>query len=88
MGISPRTLQRQLQVEGICFRQMIAETRFRAAIALLSRTDISIAEVAGRLGYSTPSGFSRAFATWAGCTPRAFRGAARLATYLARNGQK
>lgn len=87
IGVSPRTLQRQLQREGLQFRCLVEDSRFRTAAALLSGSETSIADIARRLGYSTPSGFSRAFAKWAGCTPRGFRRSARAGTDLARNGQ-
>jgi len=87
IGVSPRTLQRQLQRERMQFRCLVEDSRFRTAAALLSGSETSIADIARRLGYSTPSGFSRAFAKWAGCTPRAFRRSSRAGTDLAQNGQ-
>ena len=73
LGTSPRTLQRRLNQCGICFWTLVEQSRFEIAAALLRDTDLQIQEIATRLGYSTPGGFSRAFARWAGCSPSAFR---------------
>jgi AraC-like DNA-binding protein len=47
------------------------------ARVLLCMTDLDVQDISDRLGYSTPSGFSRAFASWAGCSPQSFRKAAK-----------
>lgn len=73
LNTSPRTLQRRLSTQGVQFRDLVVETRLGIAGALLRETDLSIQEIAGRLGYSTPGGFARAFGRWAGQTPSAFR---------------
>jgi AraC-like DNA-binding protein len=70
---SPRTLQRRLNQRGICFLALVEESRFEIAGALLRRTDLKVHEIASSIGYSTPSAFTRAFTTWAGCSPSAFR---------------
>ncbi|MFX0547130.1 helix-turn-helix domain-containing protein [Roseovarius sp. S1116L3] len=72
-GISPRTLQRRLNQRGIGFWTMVEQSRFEIAGALLHQTDLQVQEIAAKLGYSTPGGFSRAFTRWAGCSPSAFR---------------
>lgn len=73
LGTSPRTLQRRLNQCGICFWTLVEQSRFEIAVALLRDTDLQIQEIATRLGYSTPGGFSRAFTRWAGCSPSVFR---------------
>lgn len=73
LGISSRTLQRRLHERGISFWRMVDECRFRIAAALLRETDLSVQEIAARVGYSTPGSFARAFSRWAGQPPRAFR---------------
>jgi AraC-like DNA-binding protein len=73
LGISSRTLQRRLHERGISFWTMVDECRFRIAGALLRDTDLSVQEIAARVGYSTPGSFARAFSRWAGQPPRAFR---------------
>jgi AraC-like DNA-binding protein len=54
---------------------MVEQSRFEIAAALLRDTDLKVQEIATRLGYSSPGGFSRAFARWAGCAPSVFRDA-------------
>jgi AraC-like DNA-binding protein len=76
LGTSPRTLQRRLCDRGTCFWTIVEESRFEIAAALLRGTRLSVQEIGTRLGYGTPSAFSRAFVKWAGMPPRAFRLAA------------
>ena len=73
LSTSPRTLQRRLRDRGIRFQTIVDETRLGLARALLSETNLDIQEIAARLGYGTPGAFSRAFARWIGCSPRAYR---------------
>jgi AraC-like DNA-binding protein len=90
LGTSPRTLQRNLTKSGISFWALVEQSRFEIAIALLCDTDLKVQEIATRLGYSSPGGFSRAFARWAGCSPSDFRNTPAERRYgsMARNGQK
>ncbi|WP_223428639.1 helix-turn-helix domain-containing protein [Tateyamaria pelophila] len=91
LGTSPRTLQRRLTEQGISFWTLVEQSRFEIAGALLRETDLKVQEIATRLGYNSPSGFSRAFARWAGCSPKVFRGAPverHEETRMARTGQK
>ena len=74
---STRTLKRRLQQEGTTFRDLLSEARNRHACELLARTDLSIEEIADRLGYENPANFSRAFARAAGRTPTQHRAAAK-----------
>lgn len=73
LGISSRTLQRRLHERGMSFWTMVDECRFRIAGALLRETDLSVQEIAARVGYSTAGAFARAFSRWAGQPPRTFR---------------
>lgn len=73
LGTSPRTLQRRLRERDIQFGKIVEETRLGIAGALLRETDLSVQEIAIRVGYSTPGGFARAFRSWAGLAPRAYR---------------
>jgi len=88
LGISPRTLQRRLTQSGITFWAMVEQSRFEIAGALLRDTDLKVQEIATRLGYSSPGGFSRAFARWAGCSPSSFRAAPAGAHHGTQNGAK
>jgi AraC-like DNA-binding protein len=73
LGTSPRTLQRRLKQRGTTFWTLVAQCRFEIASALLRDTDLPVQAIARQVGYSTPGAFARAFANWAGQSPRAFR---------------
>ena len=88
LGTSPRTLQRRLNRRELCFWALVEQSRFEIAGALLRDTDLKVQEIAIRLGYSSPGGFSRAFARWAGCSPSAFRSAPAEPRNGTRNGAK
>jgi AraC-like DNA-binding protein len=88
LGISSRTLQRRLKKRGISFWALVEQSRFEIAAALLCDTDLKIQEIAIRLGYSSPNGFSRAFARGAGYSPSAFRGHSARPHRVRHNGAK
>lgn len=73
MCMSPRTLKRRLRAHGVRFRQLLDGARFREAARLLEHSDLTVEQIALRLGYSSPANFSRAFRRWAGHPPGAFR---------------
>lgn len=76
--LSTRSLKRHLQVSGTSFLRLLSETRTRDACDLLARTDLSVQDIATRLGYENPANFSRAFAQVAGKTPSAYRAETRV----------
>lgn len=55
------------------FRSLIHELRTKEAKRLLRETDLNVAEIAFKLGYTTPSHFNREFKSREGMTPTAFR---------------
>lgn len=73
MGMSHRTLRRQLDSEGTSFQDLTELCRRNIGHALLVRTDMPMIEIALRLGYSDHTAFSRAFARWFGASPRELR---------------
>lgn len=73
MGMSARNLERRLSEAGVSFRGLRASERHRLAVRYLRETDLSVAEVAHRLGYASASELHRAFRAWTGMTPRQFR---------------
>ncbi len=77
LGVSPRTLQRRLNDEGVTFRQLVKATRHRLARHYLTNTLLSYREISFLLGFDEPSSFFRAFHDWSGQTPDSFRNAAR-----------
>lgn len=74
LGLSSRTLRRRLAAEGQSFQGLLDLCRMQSAVLdLRTRDNISLSEMAIKLGYTEHSTFSRAFARWAGVPPRAFR---------------
>lgn len=73
LGLSERTLQRQLDAAGVSFRALRAERLRERAEQLLADPSRSIEQVAELLGYDTRAGFDRAFRIWTGTTPAGFR---------------
>jgi AraC-like DNA-binding protein len=69
LGVSTRTMQRQLRDEGTSFAGLLDALRREMAGAYLDR-GLPIAEVAALLGYSDVSAFHHAFRRWTGSTPR------------------
>jgi AraC-like DNA-binding protein len=76
LGVSARTLQRQLRQQGTSFAAVLTALRREMAPSLLRDGQNGVAEVAFLLGYEDPSAFRRAFQRWFGRSPRSFRSAA------------
>ncbi|MDP2227296.1 MAG: AraC family transcriptional regulator [Moraxellaceae bacterium] len=74
-GITARTLRRRLASEGTDYETLVSEVRRLLAEELLKTTDLSIEDIAERLGYSEQSCFTRAFRRWSGQSPRQYRAA-------------
>src|SRR5262245_22383266 len=73
LGVSARTLQRQLREEATSFETVLTELRKEMAPSLLRDGRLAVSEVAFLLGYEDPSAFQRAFRRWFGRSPRDFR---------------
>ena len=68
--LSTRQLNRVLrQLYGMSFRQLVIDIRMSQAVQLLSTTELSIAEVAYKVGYTSVSGFYEAFQKHYGIPP-------------------
>ena len=68
LGISSRTLQRNLNAEGTKFNQELQNVQKLLALSYLEKPEISTDEIAYLVGYSETSSFSRAFKKWTGMT--------------------
>lgn len=79
LHLSPRTLRRRLAAEHTSLRRLVEEIRRATASDLLGR-DLSVEQIAARLGYTDAATFIRAFRRWTGTTPGAYREAAHCAT--------
>ncbi len=71
---SASTLHRQLQAEGMSYRDVLESTRRSLAENYLRDQKHSHAQIAYLLGFSDQSNFSRAFKRWTLLTPRQFQG--------------
>jgi len=72
-GVSTRTLQRHLMMQGITYTHLMDETRFMLARQMLHDKNFSITDIAFELGYSDSAHFSRAFRRITGLSPRSYR---------------
>jgi AraC-like DNA-binding protein len=70
---SPRTLQRQLQLEGTTYQAVLTDTREHLARHYLAHSAMTTAEIAYLLAYEDANSFYRAFRSWTGSTPDAVR---------------
>ena len=70
---SASTLQRQLQGEGITYREVLESTQRNLAETYLREQKHSHAQIAYLLGFSEQSNFSRAFKRWTSMTPRQYQ---------------
>jgi len=70
---SMSTLQRQLQAEGLSYRDILESTRRSLAENYLRDNRHSIAQIAYLLGFSDQSNFSRAFKRWTAMSPKQYQ---------------
>lgn len=77
LGMSERTLQRRITEEGLTFRQLLNETRKELIREYLSDDSVEITEAAFLVGFENTNSFYRAFRSWEGQTPAAWRAAHR-----------
>jgi AraC-like DNA-binding protein len=73
LHVSTRTLKRRLAEHGTTFTEIADDVRRQRALLLLENRELSIGEVASRLGYTEVPNFTRAFRRWTGKTPAAYR---------------
>lgn len=71
--MSGRTLKRKLKANGTSYQQLLDEVRFDQARMLMTNSELSLQQIAERLGYQDPANFTRAFRKWAGCAPNQYR---------------
>ena len=73
LGMEQRTLRRRLADEGESFRRILMDTRGEIAAQLLENSNLPVANIAAALRYDDPTAFTRAFKSWAGASPAAWR---------------
>ncbi len=73
LHVSPRTLQRRLSEHRLSYRELVDDVRLEHAIHHLRCGELSIGEIASRVGFRSRSSFSRAFRRRRGESPSRFR---------------
>jgi AraC-like DNA-binding protein len=78
LGLSPRSLQRQLAGAATCLRTEIDLVRVQKATRRLIEADVKLESIAAELGFASPSHFTSRFRQLTGETPSEFRARHRL----------
>jgi AraC-like DNA-binding protein len=73
LGIAPALLLRHLKANHTSFQRLLDDTRRSLTKRYLLETSLKLTEIAGLVGYSELSAFSRAARRWFGTSPRSFR---------------
>lgn len=73
IGLSTRTIQRNLSAENTTYKQQLQKVQKLMAINYIKNYHIEIDEVAYLIGYSETSSFLRAFKKWTGQTITQFK---------------
>ena len=76
MGMSGRSLQRQLRAEGTSLRELVDAVRRDIAIAQVAAGTTPITTIARLLDFSDASAFHRSFRRWTNQSPSEYRAAA------------
>lgn len=73
LGVSRRTLTRNLAANGVSLRHLSNEIRYERARTMLGNSLQPITQIAFRLGYREVTSFNHAFRAMSGMSPSAFR---------------
>lgn len=71
--MTTRTLRRRLDEEGVSFRGLLDEVRATLAIEMLRQPQLTLDDIAERLGYAEAASFILAFKRWKGVPPSSVR---------------
>lgn len=71
--LSASTLRRRLAEEGQTYQGLKDSVRRELAIAWLAQVELSLGQIAERLGFADSSSFYKAFRKWFGCKPGHYR---------------
>jgi AraC-like DNA-binding protein len=77
LAITPQTLRRRLHKEGCGFQAIKDDLRRDISIEYLASTDLPLLDIAEKVGFSETSAFHRAFKSWTGLAPGAYRRGAK-----------
>lgn len=72
LGLSKRTLQRQLSAQNVTFQDLLDLYRQEQAVLMLQNGERNMSRVAYALGYHEQSSFNRAFRRWTNRSPSAW----------------
>lgn len=73
LGLSSRTLRRQLHEQGSSYHRLVTDFRSELAGEYLRDSTLSIKEIAYLLGFVSSNAFRRAFKVWTGRSVREYR---------------
>jgi AraC-like DNA-binding protein len=73
VNISQRTLARYLEAENTSFRELSLQVRTERARQMLADGDLSVTQIAYRLGYTDVASLVRSFRSQTGLTPGSLR---------------
>lgn len=73
LAVSKRSLQRHLGDESVSFQDVLSQVRQELAQHYLINSTISPGEISWLLGFQESNSFIRAFRSWTGTTPGAYR---------------
>lgn len=73
LAMTPQTLRRRLRDEGQGYQSIKDDLRRDVAIEYLGQPELTLLDIANRLGFSEASTFHRAFKGWTGLSPGAYR---------------
>lgn len=73
LNMSTRTLVRRLKAKGTTFLQIKDQLRHDITLRLLIESQQSVQDIATQIGFESLTAFHRAFMTWTGTTPLAYR---------------
>ena len=73
LHMTPQTLRRRLKAEHTSFQELKDNIRRDIAIYLLGKPELSVNDIALKVGFTEPSTFHRAFKKWTGVTPMSYR---------------
>lgn len=72
-GVTERTMRRRLQNEGTSYELILESLRQQLAERFLEESELSVDDVAFKLGFVEVNAFRRAFRRWRGMTPTQYR---------------
>jgi AraC-like DNA-binding protein len=78
LGMSSRSLQRQLRDEKTSFRALVDDVRRELAISHVAAGHTPLSAIALLLDFSDASAFHRSFRRWTGKSPSEFRAASQV----------